>query len=29
LQRTYYIEELMPGDNMSANLLVLRWTKDF
>jgi len=29
LQRTYYIEELMPGDNMSANLLVIRWTKDF
>jgi hypothetical protein len=29
LQRTYYIEELMTGDNFSANLLSLRWSRDF
>jgi hypothetical protein len=29
LQRTYYIEELVQGDNFSANVLSLRWTKDF
>jgi hypothetical protein len=29
VQRTYYIEEIMPGDNFSANILALRWTKDF
>jgi hypothetical protein len=29
LQRTYYIEEIMVGDNFSANLLSLRWTRDF
>jgi hypothetical protein len=29
LQRTYYLEEIMPGDNFSANLLSIRWTKDF
>jgi hypothetical protein len=29
LQRTYYIEEIMQGDNFSANLLSLRWSKDF
>jgi hypothetical protein len=29
LQRTYYIEEIMRGDNFSANVLAIRWTKDF
>jgi len=29
LQRTYYIEEIMRGDNFSANLLSIRWTKEF
>jgi len=29
LQRTYYIEEIMRGDNFNANILGLRWTKDF
>jgi hypothetical protein len=29
LQRTYYIEEILPGDNFSANLLAIRWTKNF
>ena len=29
LQRTYYIEQIMRGDNFSANLLGIRWTKDF
>ena len=29
LQRTYYIEEILPGDNFNANVLVVRWTKDF
>ena len=29
LQRTYYIEEIMLNDNFSANLLSLRWSKDF
>jgi hypothetical protein len=29
LQRSYYIEEIMPGDNFSANLLMVRWTKNF
>lgn len=29
LQRTYYIEEIMRGDNFGANLLSLRWTKEF
>jgi opacity protein-like surface antigen len=29
LQRTYYIEEIMTGDNFSANVLAIRWTKDF
>jgi len=29
LQRTYYIEEIMRGDNFSANILGIRWTKDF
>ena len=29
LQRTYYIEEILRGDNFSANLLGIRWTKEF
>jgi hypothetical protein len=29
LQRTYYIEELVTGDNFNASLLSLRWSKDF
>ena len=29
LQRTYYIEELIRDDNFSANLLGIRWTKEF
>jgi hypothetical protein len=29
LQRTYYIEEIVQGDNFSANLLSLRWTRAF
>jgi hypothetical protein len=29
LQRTYYIEQIMRGDNFSANLLNIRWTREF
>ena len=29
LQRTYYIEELLKGDNFGANLLTIRWTTEF
>ena len=29
LQRTYYIEEIMRGDNFNANVLSIRWTKEF
>jgi hypothetical protein len=29
LQRTYYIEEIMPGDNFSANILGIRFTREF
>jgi opacity protein-like surface antigen len=29
LQRAYYIEEIMRGDNFNANVLSIRWTKDF
>lgn len=29
LQRTYYIEEILQGDNFSANVLNIRWTKEF
>jgi hypothetical protein len=29
LQRTYYIEELVTGDNFGAGILSLRWSKDF
>jgi hypothetical protein len=29
LQRTYYIEEIVTANNFSANLLTIRWTRDF
>jgi hypothetical protein len=29
LQRTYYIEEILKGDNFGANLLTIRWTREF
>jgi hypothetical protein len=29
LQRTYYIEEIVRGDNFSANILGIRWTGSF
>ena len=29
LQRTYYIEQIVTGNNFSANLLTIRWTRDF
>ena len=29
LQRTYYTEEIMRGDNFSANILGVRWTREF
>jgi hypothetical protein len=29
LQRTYYLEQIVPGNNFSANLLTIRWTRDF
>src|SRR5207247_6166449 len=29
LQRSYYIEEILPGDNFGANIVALRWTKNF
>jgi hypothetical protein len=29
LQRTYYIEEIVRGDNFDANLLNVRWTTEF
>jgi hypothetical protein len=29
LQRTYYIEQIVTGNNFSANLLTIRWTKSF
>jgi hypothetical protein len=29
LQRAYYIEEIMRGDNFNANVLGIRWTKGF
>jgi hypothetical protein len=29
LQRTYYTEEILTGDNFSANILGLRWTTTF
>ena len=29
LQRTYYIQEIVTGNNFAANLLTLRWSRDF
>jgi len=29
LQRTYYLEEIVPGNDFQANLLTIRWTRDF
>ncbi len=29
LQRTYYIEQIITANNFQANLLTLRWTRDF
>jgi hypothetical protein len=29
LQRTYYIEQIITADNFQANLLTIRWTRDF
>jgi len=29
LQRTYYIEEIIRGNDFRANLLTIRWTRDF
>ena len=29
LQRTYYIEEIVPGNNFSANLLTFAYTRSF
>jgi hypothetical protein len=29
LQRTYYIEQIVAGNNFSANLLTVRWTRSF
>ncbi len=29
LQRTYYIEQIITANNFQANLLTIRWTRDF
>jgi hypothetical protein len=29
LQRTYYLQEIVPGNNFSGNLLTVRWSRDF
>jgi hypothetical protein len=29
LQRTYYVEQVVPGNNFSANILTIAWTKGF
>jgi hypothetical protein len=29
LQRTYYIEQIVTGNNFSANLLTIRWSREF
>ena len=29
LQRSYYLEEIVTGNNFSANILTIRWTRDF
>ncbi len=29
LQRSYYIQQIVTGNNFSANILMIRWTRDF
>jgi hypothetical protein len=29
LQRTYYVEQIVPGNNFSANLVTIAWTRGF
>jgi hypothetical protein len=29
LQRTYYLQQIVTANNFSANLLTIRWTRDF
>jgi len=29
LQRTYYVQEIVTGNNFAANLLTIRWSRDF
>ena len=29
LQRTYYIEQIVPGNNFGAKLLLITWTRSF
>jgi hypothetical protein len=29
LQRTYYAQQIVTVNNFSANLLTIRWTRDF
>jgi hypothetical protein len=29
LQRTYYIEQIVPGNNFGAKILLLSWTRSF
>ena len=29
LQRTYYIEQIVPGNNFGANLVTIAWTRAF
>jgi hypothetical protein len=29
LQRTYYIEQIVPGNNFGAKLLTIAWTRGF
>jgi hypothetical protein len=29
LQRTYYLEEIIRGNDFQASILAIRWTRDF
>jgi hypothetical protein len=29
LQRTYYIEQIVPGNNFGAKILLISWTRSF
>jgi hypothetical protein len=29
LQRTYYVEQIVTGNNFSANMLTIKWTRSF